>query len=289
MSARASAGHGSSASPGQNSAGSQTISPVPLSRHKVPADSKLSAGQAASAAPEHTSSGSHRSPEPGLQTIPAAATLSAGQVASAVPGHSSSGSQTSPVPALQTVVADSKLSAGQATSAAPEHTSSGSHRSPEPGLQTVPAVATLSAGQVALDPSQNSSGSHRSPEPARHTVVAGSRFSWQFPSSSQVSGLSQVRSDWSPQAVPRGETGFEHRPVTESQTPGSWQSSDAEQTTGSEPLQMPISQLSVWVQASPSSQGVPRGETGSEHVPVTGSQIPASWHWSNAVQTTPLD
>ena len=40
------------------------------------------------------------------------------------------------------------------------------------------------------------------------------------------------------------------------------------------------------MQASPSSQAVPSGTDGLEHVPVAGSQEPAAWHWSEAVQAT---
>ena len=40
------------------------------------------------------------------------------------------------------------------------------------------------------------------------------------------------------------------------------------------------------MQALPSLQAVPSVLLGLEHVPVWGSQLPASWHWSRAVQTT---
>ena len=39
------------------------------------------------------------------------------------------------------------------------------------------------------------------------------------------------------------------------------------------------------VQAFPSLQVVPFGAFGFEHVPLAGSQTPATWHWSDAVQT----
>jgi hypothetical protein len=35
-------------------------------------------------------------------------------------------------------------------------------------------------------------------------------------------------------------------------------------------------------------QNVPSGAVGLEHWPVLGSQLPATWHWSDAVQTTGL-
>lgn len=38
----------------------------------------------------------------------------------------------------------------------------------------------------------------------------------------------------------------------------------------------------------PVLQAVPLGAFGLEQVPVVGSQMPARWHWSDAVQTTGL-
>src|SRR5438094_9178228 len=54
------------------------------------------------------------------------------------------------------------------------------------------------------------------------------------------------------------------------------------------PVQTPALQASPSVAASPSSQGLPSGVTGFEQVALSGSQTPASWHWSWAVQTTGL-
>src|SRR5437879_4787028 len=51
--------------------------------------------------------------------------------------------------------------------------------------------------------------------------------------------------------------GLEQVPVAGSQKPARWQASCAVQTTGSPPRQRPAWQVSVWVQASPSSQAVP--------------------------------
>ncbi len=58
------------------------------------------------------------------------------------------------------------------------------------------------------------------------------------------------------------------------------------QVTGFDPTQEPASQASARVQAFPSSQAVPLGFGGFEQTPVPGSQMPASWHWSSAVQLT---
>ncbi|TMA94472.1 MAG: hypothetical protein E6J77_03570 [Deltaproteobacteria bacterium] len=49
---------------------------------------------------------------------------------------------------------------------------------------------------------------------------------------------------------------------------------------------MPAWQVSVSVQASPSSQAEPSALSGLEQMPLAGSQTPASWHWSRAAQTT---
>src|SRR5262245_65458625 len=75
-------------------------------------------------------------------------------------------------------------------------------------------------------------------------------------------------------------------PLAGSQTPASWHWSRAVQTTGFAPTQAPASQVSVWVQASPSLQTVPFGFSGLEQVPLAGSHTPAPWHWSSAEQTT---
>ncbi len=57
-------------------------------------------------------------------------------------------------------------------------------------------------------------------------------------------------------------------------------------TTGSAPVQVPVWQVSVWVQALPSLQAVPLGLVGYWHRPVLGLHVPAVWHWSGAAQVT---
>jgi len=52
------------------------------------------------------------------------------------------------------------------------------------------------------------------------------------------------------------------------------------QTTGLPPVQTPVWQVSVRVQALPSSQAVPSGWGALLQRPRTGSQTPATWHWS---------
>jgi hypothetical protein len=48
--------------------------------------------------------------------------------------------------------------------------------------------------------------------------------------------------------------------------------------TGLAPTHAPAWQVSVWVQAFPSLQGVPFALAGFEQAPVSGLQVPASWH-----------
>jgi hypothetical protein len=76
-------------------------------------------------------------------------------------------------------------------------------------------------------------------------------------------------------------------PVAWSHVPASWHWSLAAQVTD-EPVQVPAWQLSACVQALPSSQPVPFGLVGFEHCAVLGSQVPTSWHESEAVHLTGL-
>src|SRR5205823_3003772 len=90
-------------------------------------------------------------------------------------------------------------------------------------------------------------------------------------------------------AVPLLAFGLEHRPVAVLQVPATWHWSEAVQTTGLEPVQVPLWQVSVCVQALPSLHAVPLLAFGLEHWPVAVLQVPATWHWSEAVQTTGLE
>src|SRR5580658_5965346 len=80
--------------------------------------------------------------------------------------------------------------------------------------------------------------------------------------------------------------GFEHTPVLGLQVPTAWQASWAAQVTGLDPVQVPDWHVSVCVHALPSLQLVPLLAAGFEHTPVLGLQVPATWHWSSAVQRT---
>src|SRR2546428_102620 len=54
------------------------------------------------------------------------------------------------------------------------------------------------------------------------------------------------------------------------------------QTTAFVPVHTPVWQVSVCVDELPSVQALPSGLAGFEQVPVAGSQVPASWHSSEA-------
>jgi hypothetical protein len=128
-----------------------------------------------------------------------------------------------------------------------------------------------------------------------HVPVEGLQVpaAWHGSSAVHTTGLEPVQAPlWqvsvsvhaspSSQAVPSAALGFEHVPVDGSHTPAAWHGS-AWQAIGFEPVQAPLWQVSVSVHASPSSQAVPSAAMGFEHVPVLGSQVPATWHGSSGM------
>src|SRR5262245_4058259 len=87
-------------------------------------------------------------------------------------------------------------------------------------------------------------------------------------------------------AVPSGSTGVEQTPVAGLHTPAPWQLSVGPgQTMGAPPVHDPATHTSLIVQALPSLHGVPSGFAGLVQ-PVTGSQVPALWHWSVGAHVT---
>src|SRR5947208_396069 len=86
--------------------------------------------------------------------------------------------------------------------------------------------------------------------------------------------------------VPLGLAGLLQAPVAGLQTPAVWHWLAAVHTTGLAPTQAPAAQVSVRVQALPSSHGAPLSLAGLLQTPVAGLQTPAVWHWSAAVHTT---
>src|SRR5439155_1705628 len=120
---------------------------------------------------------------------------------------------------------------------------------------------------------------------------------WHWSEAVQTTGLLPVHtplsqvSVWvqalpSLQAVPSAFAGFEHVPLAGLQTPAMWHWSDGVRAVEGLPVHTAVSQVSVRVQALASLQAVPSAFAGFEHVPLVGSQVPAMWHWSEAVQTT---
>src|SRR5207247_10825565 len=88
------------------------------------------------------------------------------------------------------------------------------------------------------------------------------------------------------QGVPSTFVGLLQVPVAGSQVPAVWHWSEAVHPTGFVPTQTPAAQISVCVHALPSVQGVPSAWAGLVQATVAGSQVPAVWHWSDAVHTT---
>jgi hypothetical protein len=100
---------------------------------------------------------------------------------------------------------------------------------------------------------------------------------WQLSPSVQLS-LSAL------QLVPFAFGCLTQAPSLARQAPSLQMSPAAEQSFGV-PWHAPSWQTSSLVHGSPSSQLVPLALAGLVHLPVVGSQTPASWHWSCAVQT----
>src|SRR5437016_4279664 len=82
--------------------------------------------------------------------------------------------------------------------------------------------------------------------------------------------------------------GVEQLPVAGLHVPATWHWSRAVQVTGLLPTQLPLWQVSVCVQALPSLHGGPFVAVWVEQLPVAGLHVPATWHWSRAVQVTGL-
>src|SRR5204862_86640 len=97
-----------------------------------------------------------------------------------------------------------------------------------------------------------------------------------------------VRALGSLQVVPLGLAGLLQAPDAGLQAPAVWHWLAAVHATGLAPTQMPASQVSVCVQALPSSHGAPSSLAGLLQAPVAGLQAPAVWHWSAAVHVTAL-
>jgi hypothetical protein len=80
------------------------------------------------------------------------------------------------------------------------------------------------------------------------------------------------------QLVPSDFAGVEQTPVAGMQEPAVWHWSGAAQVTGLAPVQVPVWQVSVWVQAFPSLHEAPLAFVGLEQMPVPELHEPAVWH-----------
>lgn len=120
------------------------------------------------------------------------------------------------------------------------------------------------------------------PAPPTPELVVDEALPWPpVPPSAPASARGLQVPDWhspSEHIVPSLFSGLEHTPLVGSQTPASWQSSKAEQTTRVFAVHMPAWQLSSSVQALPSSQDELSALAGLEHRPVAESQAPITWH-----------
>ena len=106
--------------------------------------------------------------------------------------------------------------------------------------------------------------------PVMYTLPAAS---FVMPFTPPVSGDGMVLSNFSVAHVGPGQS-----PVAGSQVPDG-------QTVGVPGVQVPLVQTSPFVQALLSLHVVPFGAFGFEQLPVAGSQVPATWQESDAVQT----
>jgi hypothetical protein len=191
---------------------------------------------------------------------------------------------------------------------------SGFEQAPLPGSQTPGWQASAPFGQAFATPDvqtpERQMSSTVQPLPSLHPVpsaaagfehapLAGSHVpaAWHWSVAAQTTGFEPTQAPaWqasvcvqavpSSQDVPSSSAGFEHVPLAGSQVPAAWHWSLAVHTTGFEPTQAPAWQASVCVQAVPSLQEVPSAAAGFEQAPFAESQVPATWHWSLAVQTT---
>src|SRR5438094_549299 len=144
-----------------------------------------------------------------------------------------------------------------------------------PSLQAVP-LATGGFEQAPVNGLQVPAVWHWSGA-GQATAVPWQTTPWQL--SAVVHALPSLH------AVPFAAGGFEQVPVAGSQVPAAWHWSGAVHATAV-PVQRPAWQVSPVVHALPSLQAVPLAATGLEQVPVAGSQVPATWHWSEAGQAT---
>ena len=177
--------------------------------------------------------------------------------------QSSGGGQTMGLPPVHAPVWQLSIAVQALPSSheAPSDTAGPGSQIPEAGLQVEGSWHTAGGGQTTGDP------------PAQLPV-------WQL--SIAVQALPSSHEAPSDTAGPGSQI-----PEAGLQVEGSWHTAGGGQTTGDPPAQLPVWQLSIAVQALPSSQGVPSGFSGAfSQPPEAGSHVPASWHVSGGWQTT---
>jgi hypothetical protein len=159
-------------------------------------------------------------------------------------------SEQMPVPGLHTLGWWHGSATGHITGAPPVHTPA-THASPV--VQASPSSQAAPSGFAGLEQPvdalhvpavwHGSSAAHTTAEPPPHTPA------WHVSPCVQASPSSQ--------AVPFGSGTLEQTPVAGLHTLGFWHGSGAGHTTGLDPTHTPSWQVSVCVQASPSSQALP--------------------------------
>src|SRR2546427_438105 len=127
--------------------------------------------------------------------------------------------------------------------------------------------------------------------------VAGSHVpaTWHWSRAAQVTGLLPtqlplwqvsvcVQALASLHGVPFVAVGLEQLPVAGLHVPATchWSSVFFMETAPTEIF--PLSLLSVFPIALAAVQGLPPATAGLEQLPVAGSHVPATWHWSRVVQ-----
>src|SRR5439155_16427444 len=134
-----------------------------------------------------------------------------------------------------------------------------------PSLQLVPSALGRGSQRLALS-------LHT---PSLHWLAAVAQLRGDPPQTPFVQESFTVQKRPSLQSAPSAFEGLEQVPVLGAQTPAVWHESRAVQTTRPPPVQTPARQVSVCVQALPSSQALPFGFGGLVQAWVWGSQVPA--------------
>src|SRR5439155_815016 len=156
-----------------------------------------------------------------------------------------------------------------------------------------PTQAPAAQVSVRVQASPSSQGAPLGLAGLLQTPVAGLQAptAWHWSAAVHTTGLAptqapaaqvsvRVQASPSSHGAPLGLAGLLQAPVAGLQRPAVWHSSAPAPEPGLAPTQAPAAQVSVRVQASPSSHGAPSSLAGLLQTPVAGLQAPAAWHWS---------